>query len=181
MCGKKGHARVVQLSGGHLGCRNLHPGLNYLLAALSIASPVIASAQSQPHWSTSTNLVSPDGHVRLRWSCDGGEPIALFRLTEEFSGHKQISFTDQAEMQLFRSEPGTYEFRVQACRPQAAGYSQCGEHSAPLTLTIKTLPEAQTTTAVSQGPDTGTPYSDPQSVESAQMTNAHTDFEWTRL
>jgi hypothetical protein len=60
----------------------------------------------------------------------------LFRLSEEHAGTRHVSFTDQAEMHVFRGDPGTYSFLIQACTRSEDGYLQCGELSPPLVLTV---------------------------------------------
>jgi hypothetical protein len=103
---------------------------------LFLMMPVAAMAQGKARWISSTQLITNDGLATLRWSVDGIEAIALFRLREEHSGEYQISYTDQAEILVVRGEPGDYSFWVQACKRYADGYPQCGESSRRLILSV---------------------------------------------
>jgi len=107
-------------------------GLVFLLAM-----PCTGLAQARALWLTPDRLTTPDGVATLRWSVEGGEAIALFRISEEYSEEHQISYTDQAEIQVVRSEPGDYSFWVQACTRYADGYPLCGESSRRLTLIVR--------------------------------------------
>jgi hypothetical protein len=77
-----------------------------------------------------------DGSATLKWSVAGDDPVALFRLTEEHAGARQMFYTDQAQMRVSRDEPGSYTFTIQACTRSADGYPQCGQVSRPLVLTF---------------------------------------------
>lgn len=103
---------------------------------LFLMMPVAAMAQAKARWISSTQLITKEGLATLRWSVDGNEAIALFRLREEHSGEYQISYTDQTEIDVVREEPGDYRFWVQACRRYADGYPHCGESSRRLTLSV---------------------------------------------
>jgi hypothetical protein len=98
--------------------------------------PVRSDAQAEPAWVSPTILVTADGSATLKWSVAGDDPVALFRLTEEHAGARRISYTDQAQMRVLRDEPGIYTFSIQACTRSADGYSQCGQVSQPLVLTV---------------------------------------------
>ena len=106
---------------GELGClvrvwvnENALMPLGLLLLCVGI--PLDGIAQPKPTWVPATTINSADGYGTLRWSVDGELPVGLFRITEEFAGKQSVSFTDQAELQIFRIDTGTYSFRVQACR-----------------------------------------------------------------
>jgi len=107
-----------------------------LLIVLTAALPLQVSAQSEPYWVSPTALASTDGVAILKWSVTGDDPIALFRVTEEHAGARQVSYTDQPELQVLRTEQGKYIFLVQACTRLADGYPQCGEVSRTLVLTV---------------------------------------------
>ena len=111
-------------------------GAPLLLILLAAVMPVHVSAQSEPLWVSPTALVSTDGVATLKWSVIGDDPIALFRVTEEHAGARQVSYTDLPELQVSRREQGKYTFLVQACTRLADGYPQCGEVSPPLVLTV---------------------------------------------
>jgi len=114
--------------------RRCAPELLILLAVMLL--PVQVSAQSGPSWVSPPALVSTDGVATLKWSVIGDDPIALFRVTEEHAGARQVSYTDQPQLQVSRREQGKYTFLVQACTRLAEGYPQCGEVSPPLVLTV---------------------------------------------
>ncbi|MSQ98592.1 MAG: hypothetical protein EXR85_04760 [Xanthomonadales bacterium] len=115
------------------GSRSAAPLLLILLATVM---PAQVSAQSEPAWVSPTALASADGSATLKWSVIGDDPIALFRVTEEHAGARQVSYTDQPQLQVLRTEQGKYTFLVQACTRLADGYPQCGEVSQPLVLTV---------------------------------------------
>jgi hypothetical protein len=116
-----------------VGC-SCAPLLWVFLAATVL--PVRANAQAEPAWVSPTTLVTADGYATLKWSIAGDDPVALFRLTEEHAGTRQISYTDQAQMRVLRDEPGIYTFSIQACTRSADGYPQCGQVSRTLVLTV---------------------------------------------
>lgn len=120
---------------------------------LFLMMPVAAMAQAKARWISSTPLITKEGLATLRWSVDGTEAIALFRLREEHSGEYRISYTDQTEIDVVRGEPGDYSFWVQACRRLADGYPHCGESSRRLTLSvIETEVAAQSPTESTSDP-----------------------------
>jgi hypothetical protein len=108
------------------------------LAACTLATAYLpsASAQAAPSWVSNTQLHSKDGFATLRWSVSGDSGIPLFRITESNCGENQISFTDQAQLDIFRIDSGKYEFRVQACVRTPEGYADCGLPSQPLVLSV---------------------------------------------
>jgi len=106
------------------------------LVTLLLLIPGNGFAQQKAIWVSSTPLTTRDGFATLRWSAEGDEPVALFRISEEHSGERQISFTDQAEIRVFRTVPGNYCFWVQACKRYPDGYPFCGRKSLPLTLIV---------------------------------------------
>lgn len=114
--------------------RTRAPELVILLTFMLL--PAQVSAQSEPFWVSPTALTNNDGVATLKWSVSGDDPIALFRVTEEHAGARQVSYTDQPELQVSRTTQGKYTFRVQACTRLADGYPQCGEVSPPLVLTV---------------------------------------------
>jgi len=98
--------------------------------------PGIVFGQAKPVWLTATHVTTGDGFATLRWSVEGDGVWALFRISENHSGERQISFTDQAEIRVFRSQPGEYNFWVQACKRYADGYAECGAFSPRLSLSV---------------------------------------------
>ena len=98
--------------------------------------PCAGFAQAQAQWLTPTRFSARNGAATLRWSVEGSEAVALFRISEESTGQHQISYTDQTEIRVVRSEPGDYSFRVQACKRYIDGYPLCGEYSNPLIVSV---------------------------------------------
>jgi RHS repeat-associated protein len=106
------------------------------LAAMLLSLPLTALAQPQPDWISASPLISNDGFATLRWSVGGTDSITLFRITQGSGAARQVSYVDRPELQLYRIEPGTYVFRVQACTRLPGGYPQCGKQSRALVLTV---------------------------------------------
>jgi hypothetical protein len=124
-------------AGGIMSMENvLFEGSRLALLLPFLALPGYVQAQQQPIWISPTQLASSVGFVTLRWSVKGGDSVALFRVTEEHSGERQVSFTDLAEIRLHRPKPGEYTFTVQACNRLANGYARCGQASSKLTLAL---------------------------------------------
>lgn len=114
------------------------PGvLTVLLILLIAGAPPAEAAPRNPTWISASPVISNDGFATLRWTIDGDEPVALFRVTEEFRGERHVSFTEKPELTVFRIDPGAYVFRTQACDRDAAGYPECGSASAPLILQVR--------------------------------------------
>src|SRR5262245_39728855 len=89
--------------------------------------PFEANAQPKPSWVPSQSINSDDGYGTLRWTVEGDQAVTLFRITEEFAGQQSFSFTDQAELAIFRINSGKYTFKVQACERDADGFPKCGK------------------------------------------------------
>jgi len=125
-----------------------HRTARLLVTTLGLALPAAIFAQPVPTWVSSTLLATNDGFMTLRWSIEGNEAIALFRICERHSGTQNVAFTDQAEMRMYRTEPGEYSFWVQACERYPDGFPKCGQPSERLAVIVKqmvtqplTLPE----------------------------------------
>jgi len=100
--------------------------------------PCLGSAQGLPTpvWSISTSISSDDGYAELRWTVAGSDPVNFYRLTELFEETSSVHFVDHPTTRLYRIVPGRYEFQVQACERDTAGYPTCGQKSPLLALTI---------------------------------------------
>jgi len=98
--------------------------------------PDSAYAQQQPFWISPTQIVIAEGFAILKWSVKGGDSVALFRISEEYAGEQQVSFTDQAQLRVVRTKPGHYSFSVQACKRYPDGFPSCGASSSQLTLSV---------------------------------------------
>jgi hypothetical protein len=133
---KKGIRTTVDRASTRLGSRPGWRAAELFLVLLWAAHPGKSNAQATPEWVSSTRLVSADGFATLRWSVEGSDKVELFRISEIHSGQQQISFTDQVEMRLRRSEPGEYHFWIRACDSRSGDYPHCGEASAQLTLIV---------------------------------------------
>jgi hypothetical protein len=109
-----------------------------VLALLVLCLPfqVLAGSLPAPHWSGDTSLSSDDGYADLNWGMSAGTTASFFRLTERFEGESATHFVDHGATRLYRVKPGIYEFWVQACERDAAGYPDCGALSPRLELQI---------------------------------------------
>ncbi len=112
--------------------------LKWGLILLAAWLPLNTSAGQLPApiWSTETSLESEDGYADLSWGVPGSQSVSFFRLTEQFGDTASVHFLDHPTTRLFRGEPGTYQFQVQACERGFGGYPQCGEASDSLALTV---------------------------------------------
>ena len=136
MSSQKEIRTTVDRASTKLGPRPGWRSAGLFLVLLWAAHPGKSSAQALPAWVSSTRLVSSDGFATLRWSVETSGHVNLFRISEDHSGQKQISFTDQPQLQVWRREPGDYQFWVQACTSHPEGYFRCGESSSQLTLVV---------------------------------------------
>ncbi|MGH8035321.1 MAG: hypothetical protein ACREO9_08860 [Lysobacterales bacterium] len=107
-----------------------------LLNAALLLAPVFVSAQTTPTWVSKNHAINKGGLANLQWSIEGVESVALFRISEDAPGEIQIIFTDQAEIDLCRNQPGDYHYRVQTCVSLADGHPRCSSPSKPLILTV---------------------------------------------
>jgi len=144
---------MLRILGNHGVGRHPRGGISAVVTLCLVVltvTPVAVFAQVRAQWVTPARLTARNGVATLRWSVEGGEGVVLFRIREEFSGERQISYTDQAEIRVVRNEPGDYSFWVQACRRYADGYPLCGDLSSRLTLSVPG-PCAGSTQAPGQG------------------------------
>lgn len=136
MSGTERSAEAVSSAVIELKCLFGRLGLLFLFSTIGVALPGTGFAQPKPVWVSQTPVRTDDGFATLRWSVEGNDSVALFRISEESSGEKQFSFTEQAEIRVFRLKPGDYSFWVQACKRYADGFPLCGEPSQRLTLIV---------------------------------------------
>jgi len=131
-----GHARghILPLRAASRWRKCLAPYFLLLISALPI--PGLAGALPEPFWSVEPAISTDDGHADLHWAVEGSDPVEFFRLTERFDGKSAVHFVDHPTTRLYRNEPGTYEFWVQACTRDSAGYPNCGSMSPRLELTV---------------------------------------------
>ena len=113
----------------------------FLTLFVAMLAPEVC-AEPEASWLTPTDLSSHDGLATLRWSVSGDDPVALFKITAEHEGARQVSYTDQPQLQLMLPERGKYTFLVHACTRMPDGYPQCGVASQPLVLTVATGQDA---------------------------------------
>jgi hypothetical protein len=117
--------------------RGVIGGVQLALVLPCLVLPGLTQAQQRPFWISTTPIVSTNGLTTLRWSVKSGDSVTLFRISEEYSGEQQVSYTDLAELQLHRHKPGKYTFVVQVCHRFSDGYAKCGEASSKLTLAVQ--------------------------------------------
>ena len=116
--------------------------LPLFFALLLSIIPLDLSAQSgspklgKPKWVSSGSLFSDTGYGQLEWKQKPGEAVELFQLTEKFEGKTSYSFVSGRELNIYRSMPGQYEFRLSACVKDNNGYPDCGTRSPKLNFVV---------------------------------------------
>jgi len=60
----------------------------------------------------------------------------MFRLMEKFNGKTAHSYVSGRELNIYRSTPGRYEFRLSACIEDSDSYPYCGAQSLKLIFVV---------------------------------------------
>lgn len=109
----------------------IRSGLLLLLGLQMPVSTAIAGASAAPtvEWVGPLVQVSDTGLVRLQWRTGDGRQADLYRLLERRGNEEFVSYVSGDSITVFRGQPGTYEFQLQACLAGGPGERDCGRKS----------------------------------------------------
>jgi len=116
--------------------------LSWLTALLVLLAPVQLLAQNgspnpgKPEWATPLRLSTDTGEARLEWNPKNGEVVELYRVNETSHGRDGTFYVSGQTLDVYRVDPGDYEFSLQACNKDTDGFPVCGSKSQSLVLTV---------------------------------------------
>ncbi|HLF29880.1 MAG TPA: putative Ig domain-containing protein, partial [Xanthomonadales bacterium] len=113
-----------------------------LATLLTLMLPAQLPAQNtavkpgKPAWTMPLEIKSDTGKARLEWTPKSGEAVELYRLTEHSDGADQVSYVEGETLDVYRVNPGDYQFSLEACVKDREGFPLCGPKSNKAVLIV---------------------------------------------
>ncbi len=109
--------------------------LAQLLITFVICPAYAAKSPSAPQWTSPTSISTDTGEFTLEWQVSKKTAVELFRVTETHNGQESHAYFEEKSIDVYRVEPGQYQYALQACQKNAEGIPECGPQTKPVTVT----------------------------------------------